>query len=153
MSKEAYIGVDIGTGGSRAVSYDLDLNLLDIAYQKHKTIHSKPNQVVQDPEEILIAVKRCLKKVASRKLNIKGIGFSSMLPSIVGYNKAGKPTTPLYTWADSQGARYVNELVENFPTFISGPGVYLIRCTRRSSCYTYGKKSGGYLNLPRYGAL
>jgi len=119
---EAFIGVDIGTTGVRAITFTPDLKKISSSYQEHGTISQKEDQAEQDPEEIYSNLILCLREVSRPYRKILGIGFSSMLHSIVGVDKKGNPLTPLYPFSDGQGKNKVERLKKEIPAFYQKTG-------------------------------
>ncbi|MBS3787532.1 gluconokinase [Candidatus Bipolaricaulota bacterium] len=124
-SKSVYIGVDIGTGSTRAVAYDEDLNVQAIHYEEIETQTDQSGQAVQDPKKILKNVRKCLTKVAKQNAPVKAISFSAMLHSLVGLDDKGEPLTPLFTWADTRGREYADRLGDLIGDFHSRTGCVL----------------------------
>jgi len=120
--EEIFLGVDIGTGGVRAIAFTPNLKKIAFSYREHKTISTREDQAEQDPEEIFSNLILCLKEVSRPHRKIAGIGFSSMLHSIMGVDKRGKPVTPLYPFSDNQGKLKVKKIKEKVPDFYQRTG-------------------------------
>jgi gluconokinase len=43
-------------------------------------------------------------KRGSRPASVKGVGFCSLVSNVLGIDESGRPTTPIYTWADTRCA-------------------------------------------------
>jgi len=118
---EVYIGVDIGTGGVRAISFTPEFKQVSSFYLEHTTLSQREDQAEQNPDEIYQNLVKCLKEV-SKSCKVIGIGFSSMLHSIMGIDKKGKPLTPLYPFTDNQGKDVVRILKRELPIFYQKTG-------------------------------
>lgn len=122
MEKEVFIGVDIGTGGVRAIAFTPELKQLSSSYREHTTISRRKDQAEQDPYQIYSNLTSCLKEISQPYKKILGIGFSSMLHSIMGIDKKGSPLTPLYPFTDSQGKDKVKIIKKELPEFYKKTG-------------------------------
>ncbi|HDN85213.1 MAG TPA: gluconokinase [Candidatus Aerophobetes bacterium] len=122
LKGEVFIGVDIGTGGVRAIAFNSKLEQLSSSYQEHTTISSREDQAEQNPHEIYSNLISCLKDVSQPYKKIMGIGFSSMLHSIMGVDEKGNPLTPLYPFTDNQGKNKIKRIKEELPTFYKKTG-------------------------------
>lgn len=121
VQREVFIGVDIGTGGVRAISFTPDLQQIASSYLEHETISEKEDQAEQDPDEIYRNLLRCLSEVTQSQ-KVAGIGFSSMLHSVMAINRQGKPLTPLYPFTDNQAQDKVEKFKREVPEFYQKTG-------------------------------
>ena len=89
--------------------------LCDLAY---KVDTSAPGQVSSDPEALLRLVLRTidtsLKAAADARVEILAVGTSCYWHSLMGIDRAGKPTTELFTWADTRSAGETRTLRTRF---------------------------------------
>ena len=62
--------------------------------------------VEHDPAVLLEAVAACLDAVtrASRRDDIRAVGVTTFWHGLLGFDAAGRPVTPIFTWADSRSA-------------------------------------------------
>ncbi|HSO93855.1 MAG TPA: gluconokinase [Candidatus Dormibacteraeota bacterium] len=107
---EGVLALDLGTSSVRAVVYDtkgamVRSTLCDLPY---KVDTAAPGQVSSDPSRLLRLVERsidgALKEAAKEKFKIMGVGASCYWHSLMGVDRAGRPTTELLTWADTRSA-------------------------------------------------
>ncbi|MEU8606480.1 gluconokinase [Actinoplanes sp. NPDC048791] len=99
------IGVDIGTTSTISVAYDTG----GVAVASHAVGYPlsepHPGWAEQDPALIYAAVVETVRTVvAGISRPVAGLSFSSAMHSLLGLDVAGKPITPLVTWADSRSA-------------------------------------------------
>ena len=113
---EGVLALDLGTSSVRAVVYDtkgamVKPTLCDLPY---KVDTSAPGQVSSDPNKLLRLVERsidgALKEAAKEKVKIIGVGTSCYWHSLMGIDRAGRPTTELLTWADTRSAEETRTL-------------------------------------------
>jgi gluconokinase len=107
---EGVLALDLGTSSVRAVVYDargamLDKTLTDLPYKVRTT---DAGEVSSDPAALvkLIAqsIDGALKAARKEKVAILGVGVSCYWHSLMGVDRAGRPTTELLTWADTRSA-------------------------------------------------
>src|SRR5258708_3775731 len=106
--KQGVLALDIGTSSVRAVVYDLrgrmrPSTLFDVPY---KVRTSEPGEVSSDPLELVTLIAQSIDGalIAARKgkLEILAAGVSCYWHSLMGVDRAGRPTTELLTWADTR---------------------------------------------------
>jgi gluconokinase len=104
------LSLDLGTSGARAVIYDLTGQLLEgLAVHCTYPIHTTPEGGVEvDPHAIVQALETVLDRIlltaGSLAHQIAVVGFSSLAPTVLGIDRAGEPTTPVYLYSDSRSA-------------------------------------------------
>jgi gluconokinase len=61
-----------------------------------------------DPDELanclFSGIDQTLAKAGAGVTSIDGVGFCSLVSNVLGVDKSGRPTTPIYTWADTRCA-------------------------------------------------
>jgi gluconokinase len=121
MQEPYIIGIDIGTGSTKAVSIDLNGNILHVAQSSYPTFHPEPGYSEQKPEAIWAAFKECVYK------STKEIGFgpaalslSSAMHSIIPVNADGTALSNLITWADARSEN-IAEAIKSGP---EGENIY-----------------------------
>uniref|UniRef100_C5DAH9 Xylulose kinase n=1 Tax=Geobacillus sp. (strain WCH70) TaxID=471223 RepID=C5DAH9_GEOSW len=112
------IGVDIGTTSTKAVAFGEQGRVLASHAIDYPIVQPHPGWAEQDPEEIFSAVVQTVNAVMS-KLNIasnqvKAIGFSAAMHSLMALDASGRPLTRCIIWADNrsveQAERLLNEM-------------------------------------------
>jgi len=113
VNRQGVIGLDLGTGGARAVLFGLDGAPLATAHQDYPLDTPHPGWAEQDPETIWNAVLAVLSELAKRlpaDVAISGIGVSTIFHSLLAVDKNGTPLTQSIIWADTRARRQVEEL-------------------------------------------
>ena len=111
------LGIDYGTGGAKAAIIDEEANILAYAYREYPIITQKPGWSEHYPVlywtiacEI---IKECIKKASIDPKDIKGIGTSSALPSMVMIDSDGNPINMAYNLMDRRAVKEVEWLKNN----------------------------------------
>lgn len=101
------LSLDIGTSSARAMQFDATGHSLSgrearRAYEMETT----PDGGVQmDPDALVDGVGACLEQMLKSGADagrIEGVGVSTFWHSLMGIGDRGRPTTPLYSWADTR---------------------------------------------------
>jgi gluconokinase len=105
---EAVIGIDIGTTSTKAVAYGLDGRIVARHAVETLLLRPVPEAAEQDPQEIVVAVRACLRAVAgacgAAGFAVIGVSFSAAMHSVIALDAAGRPLTRSLTWADNRAA-------------------------------------------------
>jgi gluconokinase len=103
MQEPYIIGIDVGTGSTKAVSIDQKGNILYVAQEGYPTFQPKSNYSEQEPESIWEAFKSCISQsVANLGYPPAALSLSSAMHSIIPVDEKGKALLPLITWADGR---------------------------------------------------
>jgi len=104
MTPEKYIiGIDIGTGSTKAVALDSKGTIIGNSQTFYPTQSLHPGFSEQDPEVIWQAFADCITKlIGDVKYAPLSISLSSAMHSLVVIDKNNKPISPLITWADTR---------------------------------------------------
>jgi len=102
------ITLDLGTSSARATLYDLQGRAVPGRFHQvtYAPTVTPDGGVEHNPAVLLEAVATCLDAVtrASRHDDIRGVGVSTFWHGLLGFDAAGHPITPIFTWADSRSA-------------------------------------------------
>jgi gluconokinase len=118
--KQGVLALDIGTSSVRAVVYDIagrmrPATLSDVPYKVRTT---EPGEVSSDPKELVTIIAQsidgALKAASKDKAEILGVGVSCYWHSLMGVDRSGRPTTELFTWADTRSSLEARELRAHF---------------------------------------
>ncbi|HWF02240.1 MAG TPA: xylulokinase [Candidatus Angelobacter sp.] len=101
------LGIDVGTGGSRALLVDERGRVICSATSDHAPILcSRPGWAEQEPEDwwraTLEAVKDCLAKSGTNPREILGIGLSGQMHGMVLLDASDKVLRPAIIWCDQR---------------------------------------------------
>ena len=115
------LGVDIGTGSTKAVAVDFDGVPIGVAQHYYPVKSSKPGYSEQDPELILAAFINCITDTVKRLGHAPfAISLSSAMHSVIPVDANGKALADMITWADARSEAIAQELRES----AEGPGIY-----------------------------
>lgn len=105
------LGIDVGTTSVKVLAADIEGKNIcaeDASYPLHQP---QAGYREQDPQEILEAVHKTVKAVLNQlDQAIAGVSFSTAMHSLLAVDEAGKPITPMLTWADTRSQKYAEEL-------------------------------------------
>jgi gluconokinase len=107
------IGVDIGTTNVKAVAFNLKGDILGEHSEDYPMYHPHVDWSEQEPEEIIIALEDCIRKVVRRLRSqgeLLGLSFSAAMHSLIALNANGDPLTRSIIWADNRSADLANTL-------------------------------------------
>jgi gluconokinase len=124
---QAYIlGIDIGTGSTKAVAVALTGEVLGVTQQHYPINNPEPGYSEQDPVLIWDAFVRCMQEITVKVgFAPEAISFSSAMHSIIPVNEAGIPLAPMITWADARS----EEIAEGLRDSAKGEEIYRITGT------------------------
>ncbi len=106
------IGVDIGTSGIKALSFDEDRAvILRKCSRPHRTYFPYPGHAEQDPDEIISNLIRCVDNLMGGFEGHVVVSLSTVLHSVVALDSKGNRLTNLLIWADRR-AREEKKLLE-----------------------------------------
>ena len=103
-----FLGIDIGTSGTKCVVIDARGAIVADATVEHPVSYPKPGWAEQDPEDwwtsTVAAVKRCTAAGAGIAANIEGIGLSGQMHGLVTLDAHGAVVRPCILWNDSRSS-------------------------------------------------
>ncbi len=108
--------LDVGTSSARAVCFDADARPLPGAEGRVSfTPRAAPDGAGEfDPDALVdavaTAVDGCLAGAGARAAEIAGVGAGVFWHSFLALDAAGRPLTPLLTWADTRSAAAASAL-------------------------------------------
>jgi xylulokinase len=109
------LGIDVGTGGTRAVTMDEKGRLIASATEEHEHFASpKIGWAEQRPEDwwraACIAVRKALALAKLRGEQIACVGFSGQMHGAVMLDESGEVVRPALIWCDVRTANQCKEL-------------------------------------------
>ncbi|WKN32070.1 glycerol kinase GlpK [Porifericola rhodea] len=115
---EKYIlALDQGTTSSRAIVFDHQGSIIDIAQKEFKQYYPKPGWIEHDPNEIwetqLQVAQEVLKKAHLKASQIAAIGITNQRETTVLWDKeTGEPVHNAIVWQDRRTSKYCDQLRE-----------------------------------------
>jgi gluconokinase len=100
--------LDVGTSSARALLYDARGRAVEgLAAQERYTIHSGADGAVEDdPDAALERIWRCIDAALAQAgplaAQIRGVAVDTLVSNILAIDAAGRPLTPLITYADTR---------------------------------------------------
>lgn len=111
-----FVGVDIGTSGSRVVAVDEMGRLFAEASSEYPLHTPRPGWTQQDPEDWWRAVKEALARVADTVAQageeIVGLGLTGQMHGAVFLDSSGKVIRPAILWNDQRTATQCDRITE-----------------------------------------
>jgi gluconokinase len=108
--------LDIGSSSTRAALFDAQgRNVVGCTAQEHSTLHVSPDGAAEDDAEAALGrAARCIDAVLARAgalaYQTRAVAVATMAMTLVGLDAAGRPLTPLRTYADTRGAADAQQL-------------------------------------------
>src|SRR3954465_8261707 len=105
-SDDVVVGGDIGRTATKVIAYDASGATRASASTDYPLRQPEPGAAVQDPHEVLAAVRGRVRAVARglARVRVAGLSFSAAMHSLLGLDGQGNPLTPLITWGDIRAA-------------------------------------------------
>jgi xylulokinase len=115
--KEVLLGIDIGGGGIKVGSFDLEGNLIGLVSEPLDNIFPHPGWAESETRHWLERLSACMKNLLSALdgHSITGIGFSNMCPSLVAMDAEGNPLRPAILYLDTRSFREAAFIQEKAP--------------------------------------
>ena len=118
LNHKFVLTLDIGTSSARAMLFDENARAVSGTESQIKyEMRTTPDGGVEaDADEMLSYAERAIDQVLARagQANIAAVASDSLVSNILGVDENGRAVTPVYTYADSRGAREVDELRARF---------------------------------------
>ncbi len=109
-----YLGIDIGTSGTKTVLYDLKGSMHAEHLVEYPLSQPKNGWAEQDPEHwwqaVVETIKLVLDKSGVSNEDVKGIGLSGQMHGLVMLDEEGKVIRPSIIWADQRTGEEVEDL-------------------------------------------
>src|SRR6201993_4785270 len=114
-----YLGIDVGTGGTRALVIDAQGSVVASASAEHQNFASpKPGWAEQDPRDWWqacgAAVRKALQTSGLHAEDIACVGFSGQMHGAVLLDSADEVVRPAIIWCDQRSEAQCRELEEMF---------------------------------------
>lgn len=109
---EFILGIDIGTGSTKAVAVGLNHQAFESSQHFYPTTIRQADYSEQDPELIWQAFKQCIDElVAKLGANPLAISLSTAMHSVIAVDAQGHALAPMMTWADSRSTAIADRLL------------------------------------------
>src|SRR4051794_2004262 len=97
--------IDIGSSSLRTNLFDGEARRsARLETQLHYEVRTSEGGAEIDPDALVeclfSAIDETVKKAGKKAGTIEAVGFCSLVSNVLGVGADGKPTTPIYTWAD-----------------------------------------------------
>jgi gluconokinase len=125
MQQPYILGIDIGTGSTKAVAVNYAGSPLDSCQFYYKTNHPEAGYAEQDPEDIWQAFESCVGEMTKKLSMPTAIALSSAMHSLIPVDHSGKALYPMITWADARSS----SIAEALRTSPGGKSLYEITGT------------------------
>jgi len=96
------VGLDVGTGGARAVAVDNSGEIVAEASSEYPLQTPRPGWTEQDPEDWWEGAKEVLAKVASEAGEVAGIGLTGQMHGSVFLDSSDRVVRPALLWNDQR---------------------------------------------------
>ena len=96
------VGLDVGTGGARAVAVDNSGEIVAEASSEYPLHTPRPGWTEQDPEDWWKGAKEVLAKVASEAGEVAGIGLTGQMHGSVFLDASDEVVRPALLWNDQR---------------------------------------------------
>jgi xylulokinase len=111
-----YLGIDIGTSGTKTLAIRDDGTLLASATADYPISHPKPGWSEQNPEDwwqaTVKTVRQVLRAGGVKKEDVGGIGLSGQMHGSVFLDKAHQVIRPALLWNDQRTAAECDEITQ-----------------------------------------
>src|SRR6266852_5078426 len=112
-----FLGIDVGTGGTRALLLDEAGRVLSAATAEHAPMASPQlGWAEQDPRDwwraACVAVAECLSKASTGAGEIAAIGLSGQMHGLVLLDATGEVVRPALLWCDQRTEEECREIAE-----------------------------------------
>lgn len=109
---EASLGIDIGTGSTKAGLVDAAGRLLAVGRAGHPVRSRQPGWAETDPSDWKASVHRAVAEVLAARPDARPVvaGMSGQMHGVVVCNEQGEPLRPAVLWSDLRAAPYLDGL-------------------------------------------
>jgi xylulokinase len=109
-----YIGIDIGTSGTKTLAINPAGKILASATEGYRLFHPKPLWSEQDPEDwwraTVKSVRKVVKAAKAKPADVRAIGLSGQMHGSVFLNKKHEVIRPAILWNDQRTAAECAEI-------------------------------------------
>ena len=99
------VGIDIGTGSTKAVAMNHSGEVLDTAQVSYPTLQPQPGYHEQAPESIWEAFAKCISSITGNRNNSPdAVCLGSVMHSVIPVDSRHQPLMNMIIWADNRSA-------------------------------------------------
>ena len=112
-AKFAILALDIGSSSTRSALFDEGGRVLPDSHARaeYRIRYTPDGGAELSPDEVRRAVSRCVRQTRrAATADIRAITGCAFWHSLLGLDRDGKPSTPIFMWADSRSASDAAEL-------------------------------------------
>src|SRR5262249_9479791 len=98
------LAVDVGSSSARASAYDEAGRALDDLFHqvRYEPAVGRDGAVEHDPRRLLDSVAECVDALHVRARGIRAVGIATFWHGLLGFDREGRPLTPVYMWSDTR---------------------------------------------------
>jgi len=112
-----YLGIDIGTSGTKALVISASAGIVASATSPHSVSAPRPGWSEQDPGQwwnaTVRAVRQAVKNAKIPAKSVAGIGLSGQMHGLVLTDSSGRPLRPSIIWNDQRTASQAREVEQS----------------------------------------
>lgn len=112
-----FIGLDVGTTGTKAVVVDNEGRILGKGYREYELAFPQDGWVEQNAEDWWIATVSAIREATAAlpdRNAIAGIGLSTQGATMLAADDNGRPLAPAITWMDNRATKQAAAMVDAF---------------------------------------
>lgn len=122
--KRATLGLDIGTGSSKACLLDGDGRVLSIGRASHELLQARTGWCEIDPMGWLISSRDAIEQARAQapRVSIDAIGLTGQMHGIVLCSETGVPTRAAVLWPDRRASPYLAAVADRLEPHVVSLG-------------------------------
>lgn len=106
-----FLGIDIGTGSTKAVAVNFNGQVIGVAQHYYPVKNPQRGYSEQNPELILTAFNNCITDIVTKTgQSPYAISLSSVMHSLIPVNEQGEALSDMMTWADARSENIAEKL-------------------------------------------
>lgn len=157
-SPEVVIALDVGTTATKAVAFGPGVPLDSApAVARHHQLHRPaPGHAEQAPDEVMASMTSALADLVVKldDHEVVGIGLSTAMHGLLGWDRKGHPATPILTWADGRATDQARRLAAADPGLHARTGVPVHPMTPLAKlAWWYDQQPGPAVGVARWGDI
>lgn len=106
--------IDLGSSSIRALLFDDQAQAIPgaVSSRKHAFSTTPPGAAVAAADSLRSLTEACLDQILTHPAaaHIQAVGMDTFVGNMLGLDQAGRPITPVYTYADTQSSEAVSQL-------------------------------------------